>query len=316
MLVTRHHSGERLQVNIIAMGLKFNRLVLSIGTPITLWSAASMAQQTLPLIIPEAEFRALPRITGNTLNQRMMDAYSIIRVQFSDTSQTLAPDTPVTVFRQGLRLRALDGQALGVLAIPVAQGSALSATALERDVANPSQKGVGWLRLKSMRQEVIRGDSVMTQGELATHQPVSCPPTPRRSLPSAPRAEVIALASQTDIMSGSGDLVVVSGGCALGLNKGNEVSFWRPAGVTYGRRLDQPVEAPVNDGNSVFEDNPDIAKEASSSHRVGQGTVVASYPSATIVRIRGISQAVQSGDIVRPTVNSQQPAHESRPNNK
>lgn len=298
------------------MGFKFNRLVVSICAPITLWSSASLAQ-TLPLIIPEAEFRTLPRITGNTLNQRMMDAYSVIRLQFSDASQTLAPDTPITVFRQGLRLRTPDGQALGVLAIPVAQGSTLSAAALERDVANPSQRGVGWLRLKSMRQEVIRGDSVMTQGELATHQPVSCPPTPSPSLPSTSRAEVIALASQTDIMSGSGDLVVVSGGCALGLNNGREVTFWRPANVTYGRRLDQPVEDPTNDGNSVFEDNPDIAKESSSSHRVGQGIVIASYTSAAMVRVRGISQAVQTGDIVRPTSSrSSPPSHESSPNHQ
>ena len=298
------------------MGLKFNRLVLSICTPITLWSATSMAQ-TLPLIIPEAEFRALPRITGNTLNQRVMDAYSIIRVQFNDTSQTLAPDTPITVFRQGLRLRAPDGQALGVLAIPIAQGSALNAAALERDVAHPTQKGVGWLRLTSIRQEVIRGDSVMTHSELATHQPVSCLSAPSSSTPPTPRAEVIALASQTDIMSGSGDLVVVAGGCATGLRQGHDVAFWRPASITYGRRLDQAIEDPVNDGNSVFEDNPAITKEPSSSHRIGHGTVIASYPSAAIVRIRGVSQAVQSGDTVRPTANSQQPSrHESSPPNK
>ena len=68
------------------------------------FAADVMAQApNLPIIVPEAVFANLGRVTGATLQQQIMDRGSIVRVQFADPKDRLAPDTPVVLFRQGLR---------------------------------------------------------------------------------------------------------------------------------------------------------------------------------------------------------------------
>ncbi len=300
MLVIRHHVGQRFQVNIIAMGLKFNRLVLIVLTLHGLcgFSTFVHAAPPLPLIVPEVSFNTLPRITGTTLNQRMMDTRSIIRIQLNASETTFAPNTPLIVIRQGLRLRTPGGKALGVLAIPVARGHTLSETARAREIADPATANADWMRLDLLYQETMRGDSVMTQAEVNAMQQSAdrCTATPTSG---STAAEVIALASHMDLMATRGELIVVSGGCQAGLSGGRQVSLWRPATTTFGRKLDQAVEDPKNDGKSVFEDNPDISREQTAGHRVADGHVVAAYADAAIVQIDNLSHAVQSGDMVR-----------------
>ena len=313
MLVTRNHSGQRFQDHIIAMGQQFNRvrvllsaLCLIIGLQIP---CASFCQaQTLPLILPEEAFKTLPRITGDTRNQRMMDMYSIIRIQGINETNPWPPETAVTVFRQGLRLRAPSGQSLGVLAIPVAQGRTLSDALRNREIAQPEQNGATWMRLDKMRQEVMRGDSVMTLTEIAERANFACQTSTDTGKNSQGSSiiTVIALASQTDKMSTDGDLVVISGGCDAGLRQGSMVSFWRPSVTSFGRRLDQPVENPDNNAGSVFEDNPALSREQTPSHRVGSGIVRAIFPNAAIVQVRTMTEAIQPGDITRPNPTQRQ----------
>lgn len=300
MLVIRHHIGQRFQVNIIAMGLKFNRLVLTVLTLCALCGLSAFVQAAppLPLIVPEATFVTLPRITGTTLNQRMMDTRSIIRIQLGEASDAFTPNTPLTVIRQGLRLRAPGGKTLGVLAIPVAQGHTLSEAARAREIAEPVSTNVDWMRLDVLYQETMRGDSVMTRTEVkAIYQ--SADHCAAAAISPPPASEVIALASHMDLMATRGELVVVSGGCQAGLGEGRQVTLWRPATTTFGRKLDQAVEDPKNDSNSVFEDNPVINREQTPGHRVADGRVVAAYDSTAIVQIHALSQAVQPGDLVR-----------------
>jgi hypothetical protein len=302
MLVRRHHVGQRFGVHIITMGNKFNSLVLGFGFWLGLWPSISMAQPThpLPLILPEPTFQTLPRITGNLINQRMMDSHSIIRVRYTNPAQALPPGTPVIVFRQGLQLKGSDGKALGILAIPVAQGQTLNQATLDQEIAQPADKSSGWFRVSALRQEVMRGDSLMTRAEAMTHQPARC----KRSEPPndgvLPPVKIIALAGQTDMMATGGGLVIVSGGCQNGLHTGDPLTIWRNEVTQFGRRLDQAVENPQNNAYKVFEDNPDITRELSSAHRVGNGTIVASYPSVAIVQIHQLSQAIQLGDLIRP----------------
>jgi|GEM_PF-4937766 len=61
-----HILWRRFQINIIAMRLKFNRAALLAATFVGLSSAIAQAE-TLPLIVPEATFGSLARITGDTL---------------------------------------------------------------------------------------------------------------------------------------------------------------------------------------------------------------------------------------------------------
>lgn len=300
MLVMRHHVGQRFQVNIIAMGLKFNRLVLIVLTLFGLCGLSAFVQAAppLPLIVPEATFVTLPRITGTTLNQRMMDTHSLIRIQLGKSSDPLSPNTPLTVIRQGLRLRSPDGKILGVLAIPVAQGHTLSEAARIREIAEPVSTNTDWMRLDVLYQETMRGDSVMTRAEVkAVHRTADHCAAAAISPP--PASEVIALASHMDLMATRGELVVISGGCQAGLGEGRPVSLWRPAATTFGRKLDQAVEDPKNDSNSVFEDNPAISREKTPGHRVADGRVVTAYDNAAIVQIHALSQAVQPGDLIR-----------------
>lgn len=291
-------------VPIIAMRLKFNRPSLVASALLGLMSAQLRAE-TLPLILPEATFSTLPRITGNTLNQRLLDQHSTIRIQLNDPSEILKPDTPVVVFRQGLRLTTPGGQTLGVLAVPVARGQTLSQQAEAHEIANPNQPGVAWMRLQSLRQEVMRGDSIMSRTQSQAYQPPPCAPS-NEANPFA-ESQVIALVSQADVLSSQGEVVVVSGGCRAGLAKGSTVTLWRPAVATYGRKLDQPIEDSRNTGSSVFADNPAITRNKTPGHRVGTATVVSLYPEAAFIQIKHITQAVQPGDLVRTSPAKAQP---------
>lgn len=284
---------------------KFNRAVLLAVLLMGLSSAAALAEP-LPLVMPEAAFAALPRITGNTLNQRLMDQHSTIRIQLSESDERLPPNTPVLVFRQGLRLSTPEGHILGVLAVPVGSGQTLSHQAEAAEIANPDQAGVAWMRLKSLQQEVMRGDSVMTRTEATTYAPPICKPLPLAERPTV-TPKVMAIVSQADMLSSGGDLLAISGGCAAGLTRNSTVSLWRPAVATYGRKLDQPVDDTRNDSASVFDDNPAISRSQTPSHRVGTAIVVASYPDTAIIRIQQIVQAVQPGDLVRLSPTKTQP---------
>ncbi len=284
---------------------KFNPAVLLAIALEGLLSVTALAEP-LPLVVPEASFGALPRITGDTLNQRLMDQYSTIRIQLTDPNERLPPDTPLLVFRQGLRLSTPDGRVLGVLAVPVASGQTLSSKDEAAEIANPDQLGVAWMRLQSQQQEVMRGDSVMTRAEAKTYAPPICKPLPPAERPiSIP--QVMAIVSQTGSLSSGGDLLAVSGGCTAGLNRSSTVTLWRPAVATYGRKLDQPVDDTRNDSTSVFDDNPAISRSQTPGHRVGTAMVVASYPDTAIIRIQQIVQAVQPGDLVRLSPTKTQP---------
>ena len=263
-------------------------------------SPAIAQAEPLPLIVPETTFSSLARITGDTLNQRLMDQHSTIRIQLNDPAARLEPDTPLLIFRQGLRLSTPDGRVLGVLAVPVAQGRTLSQKAEAAEIANPDQAGVAWMRLQSLQQEVMRGDSVMTRKEAQDYAPPVCKTTATSS-DSSTTSQVIAIVSQSNMLSTAGDLLAVSGGCAAGLTRGSQVTLWRPTVTTYGRKLDQPVDDTRNDSASVFDDNPAITRTQTPGHRVGSATVVATYPDTAIIRIQQITQAAQPGDLVRPS---------------
>lgn len=297
-----HILWRRFQINIIAMHLKFNRaacLAITIGAisaPMALWSPTARAEQ-LPLIAPEATFSALGRITGDTLNQRLMDHHSTVRIQLADPTARLQPNTPLLVFRQGLRLNAPDGRVLGVLAVPVARGQTLSANSEADEIAQPNQPGIAWMRLQSLQQEVMRGDSVMTRTEAQTYASTDCKTSNADTEPRA--SQVLAIISQADMISSAGDLLAASGGCASGLNNGSTVSLWRPAVTTHGRKLDNPIDDTRNDSASVFDDNPAITRTQTPSHRVGTASVVATYPDVAILRIQKTSQPAQPGDLVR-----------------
>ena len=285
------------------MRLKFNRAAFLVTTVMGLSSAAALAE-SLPLVMPEAAFGALPRITGDTLNQRLMDQYSTIRIQLAEPDERLPPDTPLLVFRQGLRLSTPEGRTLGVLAVPVASGQTLSHQAEMAEIANPDQSSVAWMRLQSQQQEVMRGDSVMTRAEAKTYAPPICKPLP---LAERTTSQVMAIVSQTNRLASGGDLLAVSGGCAAGLTRNSTVTLWRPAVATYGRKLDQSVDDTRNDSASVFDDNPAINRSQTPGHRVGTAIVIASYPDTAIIRIQQIVQAVQPGDLVRLSSSKTQP---------
>lgn len=284
---------------------KFNRTVLLAIVCMGLSSAAALAEP-LPLVVPEAAFGALPRITGDTLNQRLMDQYSTIRIQLSESDERLPPDTPLLVFRQGLRLSTPEGQVLGVLAVPVGSGHTLSQKAESAEIANPDQVGVAWMRLQSLQQEVMRGDSVMTRAEAKTYAPPICKPLPLAERPMS-TPQVMAIVSQSNRLASGGDLLAVSGGCAAGLTQRSTVTLWRPAVATYGRKLDQPVDDTRHDSDSVFDDNPAISRSQTPGHRVGSAVVVVSYPNTAIIRIQQIIEAVQPGDLVRLSPTKTQP---------
>ena len=279
------------------MRFKFNGSVLVAITLLGLLSAKAWAE-ALPLIVPEATFRTLPRITGNTLNQRLLDLHSTIGIQLTDPTERFKPDTPIVVLRQGLRLNTPDGRKLGVLAVPIARGHTLSQQTEADEIANPNQPGVAWIRLQSLHQEVMRGDSVITQSQAQAYQPPACK-APTDSDTSALASQVIALVSQADMLSSGGELLIISGGCSAGLTQGGLVTLWRSALTTYGRKLDQPIENARHDGSSVFDDNPAITRAQTPGHRIGTATVAAVYPDAAIIRIRNITQAAQPGDLVR-----------------
>ena len=282
---------------------KFNRALVVAPHVATLISllmlcvpSASRAD-TVPLIVPESTFSTLPRITGDTLNQRLMDLHSTIRIQLADPVARLQPDTPLLVFRQGLRLSTPGGRVLGVLAVPIARGETLGQQRESSEIAQPEQPGVAWMRLQSLQQEVMRGDSVMTLTEARAYAATSCKTTDLDAEAAPP--QVMAIVSQADLMSSTGDLLAVSGGCAAGLNPGNVVSLWRPTVTTHGRKLDNPIDDTRNDSDSVFEDNPAITRTQTPSHRVGSARVMAGYPDVAILRVLKISQPAQPGDLVR-----------------
>jgi len=285
------------------MRLNFNRATFLATVLIGLSTALAQAEP-LPLIVPEATFGNLGRITGDTLNQRLMDQHSTIRIQLSDPTARLEPDAPLLVFRQGLRLSTPDGRVLGVLAVPVAQGQSLSQKAEAAEIANPDQAGVAWMRLQSLQQEVMRGDSVMTRQEAQDYAPPTCKAA---ATDNPSMSQVIAIVSQANMLSSTGDLLAVSGGCAAGLARGSKVTLWRPTVTTYGRKLDQPVDDTRNDSASVFDDNPAITRTKTPGHRVGTAIVVATYPDTAIIRIQQITQAAQPGDLVRSSPTKTQP---------
>lgn len=285
-------------MNIIAMRSQYNRLLVLATSLIGLLSANTRAQ-TVPLIVPESLFSGLPRVTGDLTNQRLMDLNSILKVQLPDPAERIPPATPLVLFRQGLRLKTPDGQTLGVLAVPIARGQTLARVSEHSDIADPAAKGVAWMRLQSLSQEVMRGDSVMTLSEEKQLQPADCKPVESGSLNQQPTAQVFALAGQANMLSTVADLLATSGGCAAGLTAGRTVTLWRPHITTYGRKLDQAVDAPNNNAKSVFDDNPPIAESKTPEYRVGTAVVIAAYPEAAILKIRSASHPVQPGDLVR-----------------
>ncbi|MBU3667532.1 MAG: hypothetical protein FGM53_03215 [Rhodocyclaceae bacterium] len=270
-------------------------------------SSLALAQNLgLPIILPEAVFSSLGRVTGATTEQRIMDRGSIVRIRLGDNQERLSPDTGVLLFRQGLRLRD-GGRSLGVLAVPVGRGRSLQRLSENEEIADPNEPGVAWVRLQSVRQEVSRGDSLMTERDAKQWEAGNCDKTTVGKADPTPDAEdikVIALVSSNvlaDPLSTSLDLVIISGGCAAGLTTGRAVSLWRPPVTTYGRQLDQPVEARDNNSASVIDDNPGILRTKTPGHRIGSGVIVAAYPDAAIVRLRIATQPIQVGDQARPT---------------
>ncbi len=293
------------------MRLNFNRrlpLRLFLVSTLTFGLSSLALAQTLglPLIVPEAVFAKLGRVTGATTQQRIMDRGSIIRIRLADSQDRLPPDTGVLLFRQGLRLRDGDRQ-LGVLAVPVGRGRTLQRLSENEEIADPDEPGVAWVRLQSVRQEVSRGDSLMTERDAKEWESSPCDkPAAAKPDPTsdADDVKVIALVSSNvlaDPLSTSLDLVIISGGCHAGLTAGRSVSLWRPPVTTYGRKLDQPVEARENNSASVIDDNPGILRTKAPGHRIGSGVVAAAYPDVSIVRLRVATQPIQVGDQVRPT---------------
>ncbi|MFM8338607.1 MAG: hypothetical protein ACKN9C_01310 [Fluviibacter sp.] len=274
----------------------------------------------LPIILPEAVFANLGRVTGGTTQQRIMDRGSIIRIKLADDQDRIPPDTDVLLFRQGLRLRSAE-RTLGVLAVPVGRGRTLQRLTENQEIADPNEPGVAWVRIQSVRQEVSRGDSLMTASEAQRWGATSCDePTRKDPPPANPNtssnpanpgdARVIGLVSSdvlADPLSASLDLVVISGGCQTGLKTGQAVSLWRPPVTTFGRKLDQPVDGRDNNSASVIDDNPGIARTQIPGHRIGSGVIVAAYAEAALVRIRVATQPVQVEDQVRPMLLRNQP---------
>ncbi len=268
----------------------------------------------LPIIVPEAVFANLGRVTGGTTQQRIMDRGSIIRIKLADDQERIAPDTEVVLFRQGLRLRNAD-RTLGVLAVPVGRGRTLQRLTENQEIADPNEPGVAWVRIQSVRQEVSRGDSLMTASAAQLWAANGCEDSQRKDPPQEnpanPRdARVIGLVSSdvlADPMSASLDLVVLDGGCQSGFRNGQAVSLWRPPVTSYGRRLDQPVDARDNNSTSVIDDNPGITRTQIPGHRIGSGVVVAAYADTALVRIRVATQPVQIDDQVRPMLLRNQP---------
>lgn len=292
----RPNFNRRLLLRLFLIG------ALTFGLP----SFAFAQTLGLPLIVPEAVFNNLGRVTGATTEQRIMDRGSIIRIRLADNQDRLSPDTGVLLFRQGLRLRDGD-RSLGILAVPVGRGRTLQRLSENEEIADPNEQGVAWVRLQAVRQEVSRGDNLMTEREAKQWEAGSCDKiTSAESdpMPDAEDMKVIALVSSNvlaDPLSTSLDLVIISGGCQAGLAAGRSVSLWRPPVTTYGRKLDQPVEARDNNSASVIDDNPGIVRTKTPGHRIGSGVVVAAYPDAAIVRLRVATQPIQVGDQARPT---------------
>lgn len=307
------------------MHLKFNGAFAGLAIILTFTALASSRPaiaatpeqaMALPLIVPEPVFASLGRVTSNLNHQRIMDRGSIIRIRFPDDQQTLPADTAVVFFKQGLRLS--DGERnLGILAIPVGYGHSLTRVSEAQDVADPVTPGIAWVRLERLRQEVARGDSIMTRTQNDAWAESACPKNQQngaakydKSGAATPSFRVIALAdskASAGILSTTQDLVVVSGGCKAGLENGQPISLWRPSGSTFGRKLDQPVEARDNDSTSVLDDNPGITRTLAPGLRIGHGIVAAAYTDAAIVRIRVATQPVQVGDEARPTQVRKQP---------
>ena len=313
--------ARRLITPIIAMRLRFNcsifRQVSALGFLLLTVPLEDLAQAPgMPIIIPEAVFSSLGRVTGATTQQRIMDRGSIIRIKLGDDQDRLPADTEVVLFRQGLRLQLPGGdRTLGVLAVPVGRGRTLQRLTENQEIADPNEPGVAWVRIQSVRQEVSRGDSLMTVSEAQRWEPKECDapvgnnaaPTPAASPGDA---RVIGLVSSdvlADPLSTSLDLVVISGGCLTGLRTGQAVSLWRPPVTTHGRKLDQPVEARDNNSSSVLDDNPGITQTQVPGHRIGSGLVVAAYPNVALVRIRVATQPVQINDQARSMLLRNQP---------
>lgn len=307
------------------MPLRFNPSNLQrrlLATLLLLLAPICAIAQTagLPIIVPEAVFANLGRVTGGTTQQRIMDRGSIIRIKLADDQDRIPPDTDVLLFRQGLRLRSAD-RTLGVLAVPVGRGRTLQRLTENQEIADPNEPGVAWVRIQSVRQEVSRGDSLMTASDAQRWGATSCDePTRKDPPPANPNtstnpanpgdARVIGLVSSdvlADPLSASLDLVVISGGCQTGLKTGQAVSLWRPPVTTFGRKLDQPVDARDNNSASVIDDNPGIARTQIPGHRIGSGVIVAAYAEAALVRIRVATQPVQVDDQVRPMLLRNQP---------
>ena len=297
------------------MTLRFKRSTLRqlwlCGLALFATSLDAMAQTPgLPIVVPEAVFKNLGRVTGATTQQRIMDRGSIVRVKLADDQERIPPDTEVVLFRQGLRLRSGE-RTLGVLAVPVGRGRTLQRLTENQEIADPNEAGVAWVRIHAVRQEVSRGDSLMTASEAQRWGASTCDePTGKDPSPNPDDARVIGLVSSdvlADPLSTSLDLVVVSGGCQSGLKTGRAVSLWRPPVTTYGRHLDQPVEARDNNSASVLDDNPGIARTQIPGHRIGSGIVVAAYPDVALVRVRIATQPVQINDQARPTQLKNQP---------
>lgn len=307
------------------MPLRFNPSNLRcrlLGALLLLLAPICAIAQTagLPIIVPEAVFANLGRVTGGTTQQRIMDRGSIIRIKLADDQDRIPPDTDVLLFRQGLRLRSAE-RTLGVLAVPVGRGRTLQRLTENQEIADPNEPGVAWVRIQSVRQEVSRGDSLMTASEAQRWGTTSCDePTRKDPPPANPNtssnpanpgdARVIGLVSSdvlADPLSASLDLVVISGGCQTGLKTGQAVSLWRPPVTTFGRKLDQPVDARDNNSASVIDDNPGIARTQIPGHRIGSGVIVAAYAEAALVRIRVATQPVQVEDQVRPMLLRNQP---------
>lgn len=294
-----------ITANIIAMRLKLNCPAL-LFTALTLLTGGNAHAQGVPLIVPETTFTGLARVLGDTANQRLMDQGSIIQIKLADPKGRLAAGSDLVIFRQGLRLRTADGQTLGVLAMPVAQARTLPRASEDQAIADPDEAGVSWIRVQSLRQEVMRGDSVMTHAEEKALRPTACITDPDEATTAVP-PQVVALVGTPDVLSSTADLLAVSGGCAAGLRDGQLVTLWRPPVTVHGRKLDRAVEAPTNNGWTVFDDNPAIVRATTPSHRVGTAVVLTTYPNAAILKIRSASHPVQPGDLIRLNQNKSQP---------
>lgn len=293
------------------MRLNFNRLFvgcfgllsgLLVASSVLAAAVAAPLPPDLPLILPDAVFADLSRITGGVTEQRLLDQGSIARVHLNDSRANLPPDTPVVFFRQGVRLNA-KGQTLGVLAVPVGEGVSLRRSTEAHEIADPGEPGIAWVRISSVRLEIMRGDSLMTRDEATRWAAAPCPTgkSPLAAIPQStlPNAEVLALATDNDLLSATLGFVVASGGCNAGFSTGQSVSLWRTPVVNYGRKLDKAVDSGKYNSASVFEDNPAISETQTPGYRIGQGIVIAAYPETAIIQIRTTTHPIEVGDHVR-----------------